>query len=155
MDRLYIPVIMLHLSIVAKNILLQRSRVEEQAPKPVVGWCVSSWWPSFPSRNSVLSSISSFFVVLLYVLIHHIIFWLSLYFLNILYFLYFLLLFMLLDPVVFGTHKDVIIIFWMNLSKCLKYCVISWCRFQRLKLPQNRKHSRLLFRLWESMPFTW
>ena len=43
-----------------KNILLQRSRVEEQAPKPVVGWCVSSWWPSFPSRISVLSSISSF-----------------------------------------------------------------------------------------------
>ena len=101
MDRLYIPVIILHLSIVAKTFycndqlrslelltaktpLLHMSycmnwlthdfgleqfdrshgagtsspshwqQVEEQAPNLWVGWCVSSWWPLFPSRSSVL-----------------------------------------------------------------------------------------------------
>ena len=107
MDRLYFPVIILHLSIVAKkNILLQRSHnygvwnywqqkllycicytiwiawhmifgLEQEgesliAPMALVhplhpidnrsrnrrrnlwvGWCVSSWWPLFPSRSSV------------------------------------------------------------------------------------------------------
>ena len=108
MDRLYIPVIILHLSIVAKNILLQRSHnygvwnhwqqkllycicytigidwhmifgLEQEggsliAPMahplhPIdnrsrnrrrnlwVGLCVSSWWPLFPSGNSVLIDI--------------------------------------------------------------------------------------------------
>ena len=34
----------------------QWEQVREQAPKPVgwVGWCVSSWWPLFSSRSSVL-----------------------------------------------------------------------------------------------------
>ena len=108
MDYLYIPVIILHLSIVAKkNILLQRSHnygvwnywqqkllycicytiwidwhmifgLEQEGGSLIVpmalahplhptdnrsrnrrrnlwdGWCVSSWWPLFPSRSSVL-----------------------------------------------------------------------------------------------------
>ena len=29
-------------------------QVEEQTPKPWDDWCVSSWWPLFPSRSSVL-----------------------------------------------------------------------------------------------------
>ena len=107
MDRVYIPVIILHLSIDAKNILLQRSHnygiwnywqqkllncicytiwidwhmisgLEQEggvlfAPMALahplhpidnrsrnrrrnlwVGWCVSSWWPLFPSASCVL-----------------------------------------------------------------------------------------------------
>ena len=107
MDYLHIPVIILHLSIIAKNILLQRSHnygvwnywqqkllncicytmwidwhmifgLKQEggsmiAPMALahplypidnrsrnrnrnlwVGWCVSSWWPLFPSRSSVL-----------------------------------------------------------------------------------------------------
>ena len=108
MDRQYIPVIILHLSIVAKNpIILQRShnygvwnywqqnllscicntiwidwnmivglqqkvgsliapmalarplhhidnRSRNRRRNLWVGWCVSSWWPLFPSRSSVL-----------------------------------------------------------------------------------------------------
>ena len=106
MDRLYIPVIILHLSILARNILLQRSlnygvwnywhkkflccicytiwidwhmnfRLEQEGGSLIaqvalahpldpidnrsrnrrrnmwVGWCVSSWWPLFPSNSSV------------------------------------------------------------------------------------------------------
>ena len=57
--------------------------------------CWSTFWKSIfkyqlGSRFDILDSISSFFCILtyaiIYVLIHHIIFWLYLYFLNILYF---------------------------------------------------------------------
>ena len=73
MDRLYIPVIKLHLSIVAKKhsiatITQLRSLELLTAKIPLLhmlnymnwlthdlfGWCVSSWWPLFPSRSSVL-----------------------------------------------------------------------------------------------------
>ena len=47
-------------------------------------------WSTFCCRFDILDSISSFFCILtyaiIYVLLHHIIFWLYLYFLNILYF---------------------------------------------------------------------
>ena len=42
-------------------------QVEEQAPKPVgwrVGWCVSSWWPLFPSRSCVIVYIYIYICIL-------------------------------------------------------------------------------------------
>ena len=116
MDRLYIPVIILHLSIVAKNVLLQRTHnygvwncwqqkliycicytiwidwhmifgLEQEggsliAPMALahplhpidnrsrnrrrnlwVGWCVSSWWPLFPTGSSVLIYINIYIYI--------------------------------------------------------------------------------------------